>query len=109
MESVTFYDPRQREVVIEISDNSISFYFGENIRRQEKWVEQQIENGHDVSDEEKKVETFYWIDKQNWIDDFTQRLDREDNFHKHMKEKKWFTVEMYEYLNKSCGLNKQKV
>ena len=37
--------------------------------------------------------------KNEWIKDRTERLDRGDNWHTHMKEKNWFTKEMEDFIN----------
>lgn len=52
-----------------------------------------------MDDEEKEVNGFYWIGVDDWVNDKTNRLDREDNWHKHMKRKNWFTEDMAEFIN----------
>lgn len=100
-----FFTPQGRGVTIKIIDEHILFYHTDNIVRQERWVKCQIETGNEITEEERECHEFYYIDKKRWIDDFTQRFDREDNFHAHMKMKVWFTDEMYEFINKFCSIN----
>lgn len=99
-----FTDPRGRDIVIRVTDDAISFYHLDNIERQREWVAQQIENGYEVDEEAKHVDEFYWIDKKDWIDDVTQRQDRGDNWHTHMREKTWFTNRMYDFINEATGV-----
>jgi hypothetical protein len=99
----SFRDARGREVIIKVNDECILFYHGDVVKMQKRWVEEQEENGYEVSDDEKEVDEFYWIEKDRWIKDF-KRLDDESAFHTHMKRKTWFTNEMYNFMNKSCGI-----
>ncbi len=70
--------PRDRPVTIRIYTNGITFHFPNEGDRE-----------------------FYWIDKERWISDRTERLDRGDNFHNHMRHKNWFMEEMAEFINKN--------
>ena len=77
----TFYNTgtwKDRPINIKIGDDYISFHFKTEGDRE-----------------------FYYIPKQEWIDDKTQRQDRDDNWHKHMNEKVWFTTEMENFINKN--------
>lgn len=100
----TFFDGRGREVLIQISDKHILFYHVDELKNNAAWVKEMELRGNEVSDEEKTIAEFYWIDKTNWVNDFTQRQGREDNWHNHMKDKNWFTGEMYKFMNAGCGL-----
>ncbi len=93
-----------RQIMISISNNFIEFFFYDDYVRQRNWIKEQIErrleNGEDdLSNEEKQINSFYWIDAQHWNKDKTERLDREDNWHKHMMQKRWFTSEMKDFIN----------
>lgn len=100
----TFDDTIGREVIVEITDTHILFFFAENVRKQMDWVEQQEEMGYEVSEEDKKINEFYWIEKSQWVRDKTHNPERGDNWHNHMKEKNWFTDEMYNFINKNTDL-----
>lgn len=97
----TFADSRGREVIITISQETILFHHADVVKMQEDWYNNQIELGNDVDEEEKNVGEFYYIEKSEWAKDRTERQDREDNWHKHMKRKTWFTDEMYDFINKN--------
>lgn len=88
-----------RDIYIKISDDAIEFYFVREYDRHYEWLAEMEENDTEVDDEQKEPYSFYYIMKDDWISDRTQRLDRGDNFHTHMKEKNWFTTEMYNYIN----------
>jgi len=45
---------------------------------------------------------FYSIPIKDWVYDKTNRLDRDDNWHKHMMEKNWFSEKMADFINKHC-------
>lgn len=96
-----FKTPQGRNVVIKIDNEAISFYWGDAIQHHNNWVEHQIELGHDIDENDMNVSEFYWIFKNEWVHDRTNRLDREDNIHKHMKNKTWFTDSMYQWINKN--------
>lgn len=101
MTTKTFTDNRARQIIIEIDDNNniISFFFESHVLGQQEWVREQEQQGIEVSEEQKKSHEFYWIPKDDWKRDKTERLDRGDNWHTHMKEKNWFTDEMLNFLN----------
>lgn len=42
---------------------------------------------------------FYYIPTHEWVNDKTNRLEREDNWHRHMMEKTWFCQEMKNFIN----------
>ncbi len=100
MEEQVFYSPQGREIKIRIDHEVIYFYHGDNVRRHQRWMEEQVEMGNEVSEEEKNISEFYWIMKKEWISDrTTTRQGREDNWHTHMAEKNWFTVEMKKFID----------
>ena len=66
----------QRPITIKILEDWITFHFKNEQDRE-----------------------FYDIPKCDWISDRTERLDREDNWHFHMKEKNWFTDEMKKFID----------
>lgn len=103
MKQRTFTDPRGREIVVEVSKNHILFFYRDDIDRHYKWLSEQTELGNEVPEEQRDVNEFYWIETNQWVADKTQRLDRGDNWHFHMKEKNWFTDEMYEFINSQTG------
>ncbi len=99
-----FIDPRGREIIIKITDYYILFYYAKQVRMHEWWLLAQQENEIEISEEDERVNEFYNIEKRAWINDFTNNVTREDNFHNHMRKKNWFTGEMYNFLNDSCKL-----
>jgi hypothetical protein len=68
----------QRPITIKIAEDWITFHFKNEQDRE-----------------------FYDIPKRDWISDRKERLDREDNWHYHMKEKNWFTKEMEKYIDEN--------
>lgn len=82
-----FKTPRGRTVLIKIAEDYILFY-------------------HDLTRPEVDVDEFYSIPVDEWISDRTERLDRGDNWHTHMDEKSWFTLEMKTFIDKNIS-NKQ--
>lgn len=92
-----------REIMIRIDENSIEFFFYEQYVRRQNWIEEQKEKeynlGNYLADEDLENLGFYWINKNDWVSDRTERLDREDNWHFHMKEKNWFTDEMEKFID----------
>lgn len=77
-----FYTPRDRVVLIKITKYHILFYY-------------------DINRPQDELDEFYSIPVRDWISDRTERLDRGDNWHTHMKEKYWFTPEMKNYIDKN--------
>jgi hypothetical protein len=74
-----YFGWNKRAINIKINEDYITFHF------------------KDEGDRE-----FYYIPKTDWINDKTEILDREDNWHFHMKEKVWFTNEMESFINKNA-------
>jgi hypothetical protein len=101
MSKQTFFDPRGRGIIIEVSNEFILFFFAEQVKNQQEWISEQEELGNDISEEDKKINEFYWIETPQWVRDKTNHVERGDNFHHHMKEKNWFTEEMYDFINKN--------
>jgi hypothetical protein len=97
----TFYSPNGKEILIQIDSEAISFFDSKLIRHNERWLEDQRLSGHEPHEEEYKVHEFYWIGKGDWISDKTNRLDREDNWQKHMIHKNWFTKEMKQFIDEN--------
>ena len=91
-----------RSIVIEITENYIEFYFLQDLKRHKEFIEYMDSIEQEISEDEKTCNTFYYIPKEEWIKDKTQRLDREDNWNIHMYEKNWFTKEMELFINKNC-------
>lgn len=83
METKTFqkYGSIIRPVTIKVEDGWIRFLFPKEGNRE-----------------------FYAIPVDHWTEDYTTRLDREDNFHNHMMRKNWFSKEMYCFINEACDL-----
>ena len=92
-----------RQIMIRIDKEAIEFFFYEQFIRRQEWIDEQTEKAEKYGDflEEEDTENlgFYWINKRDWISDRTERLDREDNWHFHMKEKNWFTDEMEKFID----------
>lgn len=44
---------------------------------------------------------FYSIPIKPWVEDLTDRLTREDNWHNHMAEKNWFSPLMENFINEN--------
>jgi hypothetical protein len=101
MKKSTFSSPQSRRIIIEISSEYISFFHEDNVQRQQEWLQEQIENDVEVSEDDKKVDEFYYIPINEWVSDRTTRQDRGDNWHYHMIEKSWFTREMYLFIDKN--------
>lgn len=96
-----------RKIMIRINDD-IEFFFYDQYLRQKQWIEEETERrlqcGEDeLTEDEESNNSFYYILKQDWISDKTERLDREDNFHTHMMRKTWFTKEMKDFIDKSTN------
>lgn len=89
-----------RSIFIKVEKDVIAFYLEDRIRyfneRQQYLSENEIEVDDDESTE---PETMYWIPKDEWVKDKTERQDRPDNWHTHMERKSWFTQEMKNYIN----------
>lgn len=95
-----------RQILITIYNNFIEFFFYDQYRRQNNYInemEEKFRNGEceELEEDQKTVNGFYWINTDEWVSDRTGRKDREDNWHKHMKTKNWFTHEMYDYIDKN--------
>lgn len=93
-----------RQILIIIDDTHIAFYYNEHYENQKRWIRDEEERrlelyDEPLSDEDKMNCEFYWIDKDRWVEDKIQHLDRHDNFHTHMNEKNWFTSEMAVFIN----------
>jgi hypothetical protein len=104
MKSQTFADPRAREITIEVSKEFILFFFANQVESQQKWISEQEELGNEISEEDKKINEFYWIETPQWVRDKTNHTERGDNWHNHMKEKNWFTEKMYDFINENTDL-----
>lgn len=96
-----FMTPQGRMVTIKFDNDAILFYWSDAIHAQNNFIENQEELGNDIDEDDRKVSEFYWIYKDEWISDITGRQDRSDNWHVHMKEKTWFTEQMYNWINKN--------
>lgn len=67
-----------RPITVRINDDCITFHFKNEGDRE-----------------------FYSIPKEEWVSDKTNRLDREDNWNRHMMEKTWFNNDMKTFLNEN--------
>lgn len=95
-----------REIMIRINEDYIEFFFYEQYLRQKEWIENETERRFQCGEEELTEDeagnhNFYWFGKNDWKRDKTERLDRPDNWHKHMERKTWFTKEMTDFINKN--------
>lgn len=95
-----------RQILIKINDGYVEFFYYEQYLLQLKWIEEETErrleyNGEELTEEEAGNHSFYWMGLEEWINDKTQRLDRDDNWHKHMRRKNWFTEEMADFINQA--------
>jgi len=93
-----------RQIMINIKDGTIWFYFYEQYREQLHFIQEEIQRRQECGEpeltkEEKVVAEFYWIDANDWNKSKTEYLDREDNWHTHMNNKNWFTKEMEKFLD----------
>ena len=93
-----------RDILIEIKDGYIEFFFNEYYLRQQQWIkeetERRFEEGQDeLGEDEKGNHSFYWIGADEWHKSKTENLDRGDNWHTHMKEKNWFTPQMEKFMD----------
>jgi hypothetical protein len=93
-----------RSISIKIDNDVISFYLEDRLRYFSQRQQYILENEIEVDDDEPtEPETMYWIPKDEWIKDKTERQDRDDNWHKHMKRKSWFIQEMENYINQQTN------
>ena len=104
-------DYDKRDILIKINNEHIEFFFYEQYVNRLEWIRDRTEKyenegWEELNDEEKEVNGFYWIGVDEWVNDKTNRLDREDNWHKHMKRKNWFTEDMAEFINNNTKLTK---
>jgi len=80
----------KRSIFIKIEDDFIAFYLEDRIRCFNERQQYLEENDIEIDDDEpKEPETMYWIPKDEWVKDKTERQDREDNWHAHMERKSW--------------------
>jgi hypothetical protein len=94
-----------RQILVRITGGYIEFFFYDQYLRQLNWINEETErrlesDEEELTEEEKGNHSFYWFSSDEWTKDKTQRLDRPDNWHKHMERKNWFTKEMADYINK---------
>ena len=84
----------EREIMISVDDNGAEFFFYEYYNHQIEWLTEQEENGNidNLSEDEKANNGFYFILKDDWI-------SRKDQWDNHMYQKRWFTKEMFSFLN----------
>lgn len=100
-------DHDTRDILIKIDAELICFYFNEQYRLRQNWIneerEKRIESGEeDLTDDEQSNHEFYWIPIDQWKSDRKDtRQGRGDNWHYHMNKKSWFSSEMYEYIEKN--------
>ncbi len=107
MQRFTNGNGSSRDIYINIFEDFINFYYADNyqrIKERLKWME---ETQQEITEEDREYHPFYSILVKYWISDATERLDRIDNFHTHMKQKTWFTQEMYNYINSQTLKNNQ--
>ena len=87
----SFYSEHYKQILIEIKNDHFFFYHQSAIdyfNNRKQYVE---DNEIDSDDELEEPTNFYYIPINEWKRDKTENLDREDNWHNHMKEKNWFT------------------
>lgn len=94
-----------REILIIIDSDHIEFFHNENYEYQLNWLKEQEDNWNfeNLSDDQKANNGFYWIFVDDWKEDRTMRLDREDNWHRHIRTKNWFTEEMYDFIENNIN------
>lgn len=95
-----------REIFITINDESIEFFYYRDYLRQQEWIqneiERRLESGEDeLTEDETANNGFYWINKADWKNDMTERLDDPSNWINHMNEKNWFTSKMEDFINQN--------
>jgi len=93
-----------RRILIDIKDGTIWFYFYDQYVRELNYIKEEEQRRQEcgepeLTQEEKCVHEFYWIDAHDWNKSKTENLDRGDNWHNHMTEKAWFTEEMENFLD----------
>ena len=89
-----------RVIYIKVDNEFISFFKQSDVRYFNERQEYLLQNDIEQDDEEQtEPSTMYWIPTDEWIRDLTERLDRGDNWHTHMKEKSWFSDKMENYIN----------
>lgn len=94
-----------RSIYIDLCEvGYIDFYFVNDYDRQMQYILDMKEREIPIEEDDAVPQPFYSIMKDYWIADTRERLDREDNFHYHMKQKNWFTQEMYDYINNQLNV-----
>lgn len=93
-----------RYILVSVNKDYIEFFFNQQYNRQLEWISNENERrsqvGEDeLTEDEKCNDSFYWMGTEDWVSDKTQRLDRSDNWHKHMARKAWFTKEMADFIH----------
>lgn len=94
----------KREIMIKIENGCVQFFFYEQYLKRKQWVEEETQRKleyveQELTEDESENNEFYWFELSEWVKDKTERLDRADNWHKHMIHKNWFTKEMASFLN----------
>lgn len=103
-----------RRILIKIDSEHIEFFYLDQYLRKRNWIdemEDKARNGEceELEDEDKEINGFYWIFSSEWESDKTNRLDRPDNWHTHMKEKIWFTSDMEKFINENTNIEIEKI
>ncbi len=93
-----------RDIMIEIKDGYIEFFFNDYYLKQSKWIEEETqrrldEGGEELTDDEAGNHGFYWMSADDWRKSKTENLDRADNWHIHMNQKNWFTPSMEKFMD----------
>ena len=81
-----------RPILIEIENNTISFYFKKDYDRHWDWLKDAEENDEEIEKDMKEPQEFYYIPKERWN-------NPNDHYPQHMMNKNWFTQEMLDYIN----------
>jgi hypothetical protein len=109
MEQIFRHGAREdKRIMIKKNDGWFIFYNYETHILYQNYIDTENErrlerNEEPLSEDEMQTDEIYSIPVYDWERDKTQRLDRPDNWHKHMKQKSWFTAEMDYFLNSNSG------
>ncbi len=98
----------KRRIMIRINNGYVEFFFYDQYLRQKQWIEEETErrfqDGEDeLTEDESGNHNFYWFGVDEWVKDKTERQDQNDNWHKHMRRKNWFTLKMEDWINENTN------
>ncbi len=86
-------------VTVKLDNDFIKFYKTEQIKRHKEWLffasAEELEN---TDKDLLECQTFYDVPIDDFVSDMVNRQNDPSNWHYHLKEKNWFTNEIYDWL-----------